>query len=87
MTDPYEIRFDPYARLALDKLDKINRRRILTRVEQLALQPRPPGAVMLKGRPGDWRIGAGDYRIIYTIDDAVLIVLVIEVDHRRSIYR
>lgn len=80
-------RFDPYARRALEKIDRVNRRRILDRIEQLADQPRPPGAVLLKGRQGDWRIRAGDYRIIYTIDDAALNVLVIDVDHRRSAYR
>lgn len=87
MTDTYEIRFDPHARRALDKIDKTNRRRILSRIEQLGRQPRPPGAVMLRGRHGDWRVRAGDYRIIYTIDDAILIVLVIDVDHRSTVYR
>ena len=42
---------------------------------------------MLKGRHGDWRIRAGDYRVIYTIRDDVLLVLVIEVGRRSSIYR
>lgn len=87
MSEPYEIRFDPYARRALGKIDKANRRRILARIEQLAAQPRPPGAIMLKGRHGDWRIRVGDYRIVYTLDDAVLTVLVIDIDHRRSVYR
>lgn len=86
-TDRYEIRFDPYARQALSKIDKADRRRILARIERLANDPRPPGAAMLKGRHGDWRIRAGDYRVIYTIQDAMLLVLVIEVGHRSSIYR
>jgi len=85
-TDRYEIRFDPYARKALGKIDKANRRRVLARIERLADDPRPPGAAMLKGRHGDWRIRAGDYRVIYTIQDDVLLVLVIEVGHRSSIY-
>lgn len=56
-------------------------------VEALADNPRPPGARMLPGRHGDYRIRGGDYRILYTIHDAELIVLVIEVGHRREIYR
>jgi mRNA interferase RelE/StbE len=85
--DRYEIRFDPYARKALGKIDKVDRRRVLARIERLADDPRPPGAALLKGRRGDWRIRAGDHRVIYTIQDDVLLVLVIEVGHRSSIYR
>lgn len=86
MSARFEIRFDPYARRALDKIDKTTRRRILVRIAALADEPRPPGAVMLTGRRGDWRIRIGDYRVIYTEHDEVLIVLVIEVGHRRSVY-
>lgn len=42
---------------------------------------------MLKGRHGDLRIRVGDWRIIYAVADAVLLVLVIEVNHRGEIYR
>lgn len=83
----YEIKFDPYARKALDSIDISIRRRILTKIEGLAIDPRPHGATMLKGRHGDLRIRVGDWRIIYTVDDAVLLVLVIEVNHRGEIYR
>lgn len=86
MSGRFAIRFDPYARRALDKIDKPVRRRILVRIAALADDPRPAGAVMLKGRHGDWRIRVGDYRVIYTVDDEVLIVLVIEVGHRRDVY-
>lgn len=86
MSAHFEIKFDPYARRALDKIDKIARRRILARIAGLADEPRPPGAVMLKNRHGDWRIRVGDYRVIYTVNDAVLTILVIEVGHRRDVY-
>jgi len=85
--DRYEIRFDPYAFKALGKIDKADRRRVLARIERLADDPRPSGAAMLKGRHGDWRIRAGDYRVIYTIQDDMLLVLVIEMGHRSTIYR
>ena len=52
----------------------------------LADNPRPPGSIKLKGEDS-YRIRVGDYRIIYTIQDDRLIVLVIEVGHRRDIYR
>lgn len=50
-------------------------------------EPRPPGAKKLIGGGGEWRVRTGDYRIIYDIDDGVLVVLVLAVGHRREIYR
>lgn len=83
----YRIKFAPHSRRALDKIDKPQRRRVLARIQQLASDPRPPGVRMLKGRHADLYIRVGDYRVIYTIDDAVLLVLVIDIGHRRDIYR
>lgn len=48
--------------------------------------PRPYGYRKLAGRGEQYRIRVGDYRVIYDIRDAVLVVLVIEVGHRSSIY-
>jgi mRNA interferase RelE/StbE len=87
VTGRHEIRFDLYARKALDAIDKPDRRRILVRVGLLADSPHPAGAIMLKGRPGDWRIRVGDYRVIYTVDHEILVVLVIDVARRRDICR
>lgn len=83
----FQIRFDPYARKQLSAIDKPHRRRILAKIETLAEDPRPPGALMLTGRHGDYRIRVGDYRVIYTVADTQLIVLVIDIGHRRDIYR
>ncbi|MDQ3638960.1 MAG: type II toxin-antitoxin system RelE/ParE family toxin [Actinomycetota bacterium] len=52
----------------------------------LADEPRPAGCVKLKGRE-DWRIRVGDYRIVYGIDDEQRIVEVLNVAHRRDVYR
>ena len=49
-------------------------------------QPRPVGVVKLTGRDA-WRIRVGDYRVIYTIDDARKQVVVYAIGHRREIYR
>ncbi len=51
----------------------------------LAEDPRPPSARALKGRPG-LRVRVGDYRVIYTVQDNVLLVVVITVGHRRDVY-
>ncbi len=47
--------------------------------------PRPPAAKPLRGRPA-WRVRVGDYRIIYTIDDGVLLIVVVTLGHRRDVY-
>lgn len=83
----YRIRIDPYALKALTKIDPVQRRRLQNRINHLADEPRPPGALMLKGRTGEWRIRVGDYRVVYTIEDDVLLILVVDVGHRRDIYR
>ena len=66
----------PQAREAVD-------RRILA----LASDPRPPGAIPLRGRwKGFWRVRAGDYRVIYAIDDQVRVVTVAAIGPRESVY-
>jgi mRNA interferase RelE/StbE len=49
--------------------------------------PRPPGSIKLHGEEDLHRIRVGDYRILYQIQDAILVVLVVEIGHRREIYR
>ncbi|MCH8318769.1 MAG: type II toxin-antitoxin system RelE/ParE family toxin [Bacteroidetes bacterium] len=54
-------------------------------IQSLANNPRPHGYIKLKGRDG-YRIRKGNYRIIYDIFDAVLIIDVVAVGHRKDIY-
>jgi mRNA interferase RelE/StbE len=52
----------------------------------LAEDPRPPASRPLTGRPA-YRIRIGDYRVIYTIQDDLLVVVVVTLGHRRDVYR
>jgi mRNA interferase RelE/StbE len=61
--------------------------RIAPRLENLGTNPRPPGCKKLKGGDKEWRIRVGDYRLVYTIDDARLMVEVTRIRHRREVYR
>ena len=60
--------------------------RVLSAIGGLAEIPRPAGCRKLQGRPG-FRIRIGDYRVVYDIHDNVVTVEIIEVGHRKDIYR
>ncbi|WP_128774306.1 type II toxin-antitoxin system RelE family toxin [Actinomyces oricola] len=83
----YRIELSPAAARQLRKLDGPALLRVQAVVELLARQPRPAGAKKLVGGRGEWRVRTGDYRIIYEIDDGVLLVLILAIGHRRDIYR
>ena len=55
-------------------------------MDSLATNPRPHGVVKLSGQDA-YRLRAGDYRIVYEIHDRILLVVVLDVGHRREVYR
>jgi mRNA interferase RelE/StbE len=59
-------------------------RRILSRLDALALEPRPQGCQKLTGQER-YRVRVGRYRIVYEIRDAVLLVIVVAVAHRKGV--
>ncbi len=63
------------------------RRRIASRIDALAREPRPPGAKLLAGPERFYRVRVGDYRVVYQVMDKVLRVLVVRIGHRRDVYR
>jgi mRNA interferase RelE/StbE len=82
----YSIQWRPRARKTFLSLDKPVRRRIGEAVDALAADPRPAAAKMITGAHGVLRIRVGDYRVLYTIDEGQLIVLVLDAGHRSEIY-
>ena len=82
----YRIEFRPAALREIRKIDRTVQPRIQGAIVLLARDPRPPASRPLRGRPG-YRLRVGDYRIIYTIDDGVLLIVVVTVGHRRDVYR
>ena len=81
----YRIELRPAATRALRKLDPSIRPRVQGAIALLAEDPRPPASTQLRGRPG-FRVRVGDNRIIYTIADDVLLVVVVTLGHRRDVY-
>lgn len=63
------------------------RHRILRAIANLETDPRPAACAKLSESRTRWRIRIGDYRILYTIDDASREVLVLRIAHRREVYR
>ena len=60
--------------------------RVIRKIEALREDPRPQGCKKLSGDE-KYRIRVGDYRILYSIEDEVLIVYVVRVGHRKASYR
>lgn len=81
----YRVELRPAAIRALRKVDHTQRARIEGAITLLAQDPRPPGAKALRGGPG-LRVRVGDYRMLYTVDDGVLLVVVVALGHRRDVY-
>ena len=70
----------------MDALEDAVFRRIDRRILALASNPRPPGCKKLKGYRDLWRVRAGDWRIVYLIEDATKVVNITRVAHRSEIY-
>ena len=83
----YEIRIKRSASKEIDAIGmKADRKRIVARILSLSENPLPTGCQKLSG-DGRYRIRQGRYRILYTIDDDVLIIEVIKVANRSTAYR
>ncbi|MDQ3150821.1 MAG: type II toxin-antitoxin system RelE/ParE family toxin [Actinomycetota bacterium] len=81
----YRVELRPAAARALRKLDPEIRLRIQGVIALLERDPRPPAARALRGRPG-LRVRVDDYRVIYTVGDDVLLVVIVTLGHRRDVY-
>ena len=83
----YRIESARSARKDFCLIDRQSIPKLLAAIEALADDPRPSGCRKLAGSDRTWRIRVGDYRVVYEIEDEVLVVLVMRVRHRRDVYR
>ncbi len=67
--------------------DKKLYQRLRETIDVLKENPRPVDCTKLQGEDELYRVRVGDYRIVYQIQDRQLIVLVVQIGHRREIYR
>lgn len=82
----YQVIISPAAQRQSKKLDLHIQKQVIRRLRALATDPRPHDMKKLSGRKEVYRIRTGDYRILYQIRDQKLIVLVLEIGHRREVY-
>lgn len=83
----YQIEWKLSAAKALKNLPQQAVLRIVLSVERLSLNPYPVGVKKLVGAQHTYRIRVGDYRVIYTVWEAVLVIEILRVAHRREAYR
>lgn len=83
----YQIKILPAALRQLEAIARPDQNRIKNRIDALADDPWPAGVTRLRGKHEFFRIRAGNYRIIYTVERDRLIILIIKIGHRREVYR
>jgi len=84
--EPYKIVFKKSVAKDLKKIPKKDVSKILTVIRSLASNPRPPQVKKLSGQER-YRLRQGNYRILYAIEDAQLVITVVKVGDRRDVYR
>jgi mRNA interferase RelE/StbE len=83
----YDVLIKSSARKELEAVDlKKDRQRIVAAILSLADDPRTPGCRKLSGRE-KYRIRCGGYRVVYSVQDVILVVTIAKVGHRRDVYR
>ena len=82
----YEVRFRKSVQKDLEPIPKKDVQRIVTVIGALADDPRPPQSKKLSGSE-KYRLRCGVYRVLYEIQDNVLVVCVVKVGHRKDVYR
>jgi len=83
----YRVEFEPAALRQLRKMTAQARAQIAPVIDALATNPRPSGVKKMSGVASLYRVRVGDFRIIYTVDDGALLVVIITVGNRREVYK
>jgi mRNA interferase RelE/StbE len=83
----YRIAVKRSAAKALKKIPKADRKRIIDKIDSLIDNPPNPDATKMKGNNPFHKIRTGDYRIIYEIQEDVLVILIVKIGHRKDVYR
>jgi mRNA interferase RelE/StbE len=83
----YRLEITASAEKQLAKLPKADRVRVARKIVELAAVPRPRGCRQLRGQEDVYRIRVGVYRVIYSIEERLIVVLILKIGHRKDAYR
>lgn len=84
---PHEIKVSPAAARQLKKIDGRALSQIAAKIDSLAVEPRPHGCEKLSGYDDLYRVRVGDYRIVYGVEDRLVLIVVLKVGNRAEVYR
>ena len=84
--EKYRITFKKSVAKDLRVIPKNDIKKILSKIDSLAVNPRGDGCIKLSGQE-NYRVRQGLYRIVYEIKDDVLVVNVVKVAHRSQVYK
>ncbi len=83
----YEVQISRTAERQLARLERTTQQRVAAAMQALAQDPRPRGCRKLQGYEDVYRIRVGRYRLLYSVSDNTVVVVILKVGHRRSVYR
>jgi mRNA interferase RelE/StbE len=83
----YRVEVKRTAAKALAKIPKPDQNRIIEKIDSLAENVPSPATTKMKGDNPFHKIRIGDYRIIYEIQDDVLVILILKIGHRKDVYK
>ena len=83
----YKVQLKKSAEKSLLKLPKPVINKVIDLLTELKREPRPKGCKKLTGSSNTYRIRTGDYRVVYSVFDDILVVDVIKIGHRKEIYK
>ena len=83
----YEIEVSSTAEKQLRKLSQKDQIIILKRIQELSREPRPNHSRKLRGQNNIYRVRAGNYRILYSIENKHLTIIILKVGRRGDVYR
>ena len=83
----YRIEFVRSAAKAYARLDPTLRRRVDQELSRLSDTPRHPGVIRLQSEDQIYRVRIGDLRLLFSVEDQILLVLIVKIGHRGSVYR
>ncbi len=83
----YKIEISLTAEKQLRKLSQKDQVSVLKRIQELSGEPRPNHSRKLRGQSNVYRVRVGYYRILYSIEDKHLTIIILKKGHRRDVYR